>query len=203
MILKASGLGKKFVRDWVIRDFNYTFEGPGLYAVKGPNGSGKSTLLKLLAGFLSPSRGEVKWMLNNETLQVEDQYLKLSVAAPYMQLIEELTLDEFLHFHMKFKSFLAGETEESFKSKTGLEKHGEKLIKDFSSGMKQRVKLGLCFYFEHNVILIDEGTTNLDHQGVEWFREEVKNLNNHLVILFSNQKEEYSLAKHTIELKKN
>lgn len=202
MILKASGLGKKFVRDWIIRDFNYTFDSPGLYAVKGPNGSGKSTLLKLLAGFLTPSKGEVQWKLRDQALPVEEQYLRLAVAAPYMQLIEELTLNEFLSFHKKFKSFLEGESVDTFKDKTGLSMHGEKQIKDFSSGMKQRVKLGLCFYFEHDVIMIDEGTTNLDYQGVEWFREEVQKLKNHLVILFSNQKEEYSLAEKSIELLK-
>ena len=200
MILKTTGLGKKFVRDWVIRDFNYTFAGPGLYAVRGLNGSGKSTLLKLLAGFLTPSKGHVDWINQNDTISEEEQYLRLSVSAPYMQLIEELTLDEFLEFHSRFKSFLKNDDKESFKLKTGLSKQGDKQIKDFSSGMKQRVKLGLCFYFENDVILIDEGTTNLDAQGVAWFREEVQRLSDKLVILFSNQEEEYNLAQKSVEL---
>ncbi len=202
MILKSTNLGKKFLRDWIIKGFNYEFKSGSVYAVTGPNGSGKSTLLKLLAGYILPSKGNVEWISGEQILEPELQYKYMAVSAPYLQLIEELSLEEFIDFHLKFRKFKAGENFDSFMEKTGLIAQGNKQIKDFSSGMKQRVRLGLCFYFKNDFVFIDEGTTNLDKQGVLWFREEVLNLRDRLVILFSNQEEEYNLADHIIDLSK-
>ncbi len=195
MILQADSLGKKYNREWILKNLNFRFEGPGIFAVTGPNGSGKSTLLKLIAGYILPTKGIVNWELNNKFIEIDEQFRHLGVAAPYMQLIEDLTLNEFLDFHLKFKSFRASESKTSFLEKTGLINQGDKFIKDFSSGMKQRVKLGLCFYFQNDLLLIDEGTTNLDKQGVSWFQSEIQNQGDRLTILFSNQEEEYTLAK--------
>lgn len=203
MILQADSLGKKFNREWIIRDLNFRFEKPQIIAVTGPNGSGKSTLLKLIAGFILPTKGKIEWTLNGRTIDEENQFRHLSVTAPYLQLIEDLTLNEFLDFHLKFKKIRVSESKTAFLEKTGLLNQGDKFIKDFSSGMKQRVKLGLCFYFENELLLIDEGTTNLDKQGVAWFQDEVKNQKDRLVILFSNQEQEYMLANDILDVRNN
>ncbi len=200
MILQAENLGKKYNREWIIKDLCFEFKYPSIIAITGPNGSGKSTFLKLIAGYVLPSSGGIKWIIDNKEISIDHQFRHMAVSAPYMQIVEDLTLNEFLDFHQNFKTFRASENKESFLFKTGLEKQGNKFIKDFSSGMKQRVKLGLCFYFENDLLLIDEGTTNLDKQGVEWFQNEVNSQGDRLIILFSNQEQEYSLAEEILNL---
>ncbi|MEQ8359224.1 MAG: ATP-binding cassette domain-containing protein [Cytophagales bacterium] len=202
MILRAENLSKKYNREWVIKDLCFEFKKSSIIAITGPNGSGKSTLLKLIAGYVLPSSGNINWIIDNKEISIDDQFRHLAVSAPYMQIVEELTLNEFLDFHQNFKTLRASESKESFLNKTGLANQGDKFIKEFSSGMKQRVKLGLCFYFENDLLLIDEGTTNLDKQGIEWFQNEVKNQEDRLVILFSNQEQEYSLAEQNLNLSK-
>jgi ABC-type multidrug transport system ATPase subunit len=199
MIIEAKNLGKRFARDWVIKDFNQKFEGPNIYAITGPNGSGKSTLLKMLAQFSIPTKGTCDWVNESSIVTEEERYKLMSVAAPYMELVEDLTLNEFLDFHNQFRKFDQDYDKSHFLNETRLEKSKNKLIKDFSSGMKQRIKLGLCFYCKSEVVFIDEGTTNLDRQGIEWYFESLKKLGK-LVILFSNQEDEYNLASEVIAI---
>lgn len=196
MILTVVNLGKRYEADWVIRNLNLKLTGPGIYAIKGPNGSGKSTLLKLLSGLIRPSKGEISFSIKNTQIEESELFQHISITAPYMELIEELKLDEFLRFHCKFKEI----TVRNFKERTLLLKQGEKYIKDFSSGMKQRVKLGLSFYSNTEFIFIDEGITNLDEQGVNWYHEEISSIKDKIVILFSNQEAEYKMANQVLDL---
>ena len=74
----------------------------------GPNGSGKSTLLQVLNGSLAPSVGQLKYTFNDAEVEVGEVYQHLSLAAPYLELIEEFTLSEVIDFHFKFKGYKAG-----------------------------------------------------------------------------------------------
>src|SRR5882757_146959 len=102
MTLRAENLGKRFNRSWIFRDLNYTFQ-PGTYAITGPNGSGKSTLLRVLWGQLPASTGNIDIRSGADNIPIEEVYTKVVIAAPYMDLIEEFTLEETLKFHFSFK----------------------------------------------------------------------------------------------------
>ena len=105
MEIRLEKVGKRFRMEWIFRKMNYTFSAPGRYAILGYNGSGKSTLLKILSGHLTPSKGTVQFLPSPEASPLEEGsvYQVVSYAAPYIQLIEELTLTELLTFHFKFK----------------------------------------------------------------------------------------------------
>jgi ABC-type multidrug transport system ATPase subunit len=100
-------------------------------------------------------------------------------------------LHEFLSFHFKFKNLSAGYTIEKIIDISGLKEAKDKFIKNFSSGMKQRVKLATVFFSESQIILLDEPTTNLDVKGVEWYDEMLKTINNKMVLIGSNLEREY------------
>ena len=85
MIIKASGLGKKFQKDWIFRNFDYQFEANKTYAITGPNGSGKSTLIKVLSGMMPATEGEIGYD-NGTAIQEEEFYKHLCIAAPYLEL---------------------------------------------------------------------------------------------------------------------
>lgn len=173
MQITATGLGKRFQRDWIYRGLTRTFRPGSATAVLGPNGAGKSTLLNTISGQLLPTEGELAYQLNGKAVAVEDLPQHLAYAAPYLELLEELTLLELLQFHTQFKALRPGMTLDKLIDLMYLPKARHQLVREFSSGMKQRLKLALALYAQAPLLLLDEPTTNLDTTGVAWYQEHV------------------------------
>ena len=201
MQIILQNIGRRFNRDWIFRNIDYTFTAGETYAILGPNGSGKSTLLQVLNGSLAPSIGAISYSLGDNTIEAEDVFKQLSLAAPYLELIEEFTLDEMTDFHFKFKPYRAGMNKEAVISLLNLEGGRNKLIKYFSSGMKQRLKLALAFCSDTPMLMLDEPTSNLDTQGVDWYLNLIQQFAaDRLTIVCSNQQYEYSFCKHQLNI---
>jgi ABC-type multidrug transport system ATPase subunit len=191
MTVTAENLGKRYNRDWVFRNFNYSFS-PGVYAITGPNGSGKSTLLHVLWGQLPWSAGSIRYENGQHPVEVEEVYEQLAVAAPYMDLMEEFTLLEMLKFHFSFKKTRQGKSVEELVELMELKASINKPLAHFSSGMKQRVKLGLAFFSDVKMLFLDEPTTNLDKQSVDWYWRNFRQLGEDLIVFIgSNLENEY------------
>jgi ABC-type multidrug transport system ATPase subunit len=201
MRIKLDGVGKRYRREWILRDINLELKPAGRYAVTGPNGSGKSTFLKILSGHLSPTKGKLSFSEQQQQLAIMDVYQYLSFAAPYIELIEEFTLLEALHFHQGFRPFLPQLTPLTIIDILGLQKAAKLPIMQFSSGMKQRLKLALACTTESSFILLDEPTTNLDTQGMAWYQELLASyLGQRLVVIASNVPADYQLCTETIDI---
>lgn len=201
MEIIIQGLGKKFQKEWIFRNLNCTFQNNIPSAIVGPNGSGKTTLLKLIAGFLQPSEGKVSYRNQTDEIGPEQIFKHLAMAAPYLELVEELTLMEFLKFHFSFKKMVPGISMKDFVQETSLSRAADKYIKHFSSGMKTRLKLGLCFFGASPVMLLDEPTSNLDSKGLDWYMQNIMNAQkDRLLIICSNQKYEYEFCQQIIDL---
>lgn len=186
-MIRLQNTGKRYRLEWIFRGIDYTFESPGRYAVLGPNGSGKSTLLKVLSGHLSPSKGRISFEINGKITEPDVVYRSVSYAAPYIELIEEFTLEEALKFHAGLKPMLPGMTPARLYEILALPKARSKEIRFFSSGMKQRVKLALAICSDTPVLLLDEPATNLDVQGVEWYKNLIREYaEDRLVVIASN-----------------
>ncbi len=177
------------------------------YAITGFNGSGKSTLLQIIAGATMHSEGEINYTqpTSNEKQQAtnnkksETAYQQIAIAAPYLELIEEMTANEFLVFHAAFKSLTS--TFKNILTAVGLENAAEKQIRYYSSGMKQRLKLAQAFFSDTSVLLLDEPTTNLDEDGIAIYKKLwLENTANRLVIVSSNDKKEYENCNNVIFL---
>lgn len=168
MTIEALNTGRRYNREWIFRNLNYTFESGEMYALTGSNGSGKSTLLKVLSGMVLPSEGEIKFIIQG-ALITESLYANISIAGPYLQLYEDMTLDEALRFHNALKPLTTGNNSQEFCKKTGLKALGSKHIRSFSSGMKQRVKLGFAMLSSTPLLLLDEPCSNLDDAGINTY----------------------------------
>src|SRR5689334_1397113 len=120
MKIWLSDAGKRFNRDWIFRHLSYSFIAGRSYAIVGPNGSGKSTLLQLLSGAMGPSEGEVGWSINDAAVAADNVFEKISICAPYLEVIEEMTATEFLSFHSQFKPLMSGYSIEKILSIIGL-----------------------------------------------------------------------------------
>ncbi|QQL48853.1 ABC transporter ATP-binding protein [Mucilaginibacter ginkgonis] len=197
--ISLDNTGRRFNRDWIFRGVEYTFNSGSCYAILGPNGSGKSTLLQVINGSLGASAGKVSYSLNNLIIPQENIFQHLSIAAPYLELIEEFTLSEMVDFHFKFKPYLPGIDKNILIDLLNLPSAEHKQIKYFSSGMKQRLKLILAFCADTPLLMLDEPCSNLDSQGVEWYRSLVERfLANRLTIIGSNQPYEYDFCNYNL-----
>lgn len=190
--INVQGLSKRFNREWIFKNLNYNFSTGNTYAITGPNGSGKSTLLQVLWGQMPPTAGTMNFSNQQQAIAIEDVYKHISVATPYMDLIDEFTLIEQLQFHFKLKLIRNGMSLDSLIDIMYLENSRDKQITYFSSGMKQRLKLSLAFYTEANIIFLDEPGTNLDKQAFTWYLEQLHSVEkNKLIFIASNQSNEY------------
>ena len=199
--IKLNQIGRRFNRDWIFRGIDYTFNVGESYAVLGPNGSGKSTLLQVLNGSLTPSTGTINFFEADKLIDIENVFQHLSLAAPYLELIEEFTLTEMIDFHFKFKTYLPGMTNEAVIDLLNMPTSKHKMIRYFSSGMKQRLKLALAFCADASLLILDEPTSNLDTQGVDWYLSLVQQYaQNRLTIVGSNQQHEYDFCTHQLNI---
>ncbi len=149
----------------------------------------------------SVSIGNKKQAIGNGQLATENLYQHISIAAPYLELIEELTLAEFLAFHFKFKQILHGFTITSIIEFLGLTEAADKQIRYYSSGMKQRVKLAQAIFSNTPIVLLDEPTTNLDTKGIEMYFQLVNEFClDRLLIVCSNDENEISFCKERLNV---
>lgn len=199
MKIVIENLGKRFHYHWIFKNLNFEFESNKSYAITGSNGSGKSTLLKSIAGVDSPNTGTITYFSENKAIDSEELYCTLTIAAPYQELIEELTLSELLDFHLKFRELTI--SKKDFLTETKLEESTNKLVKDFSSGMKQRVKLGLALFTKTACTLLDEPTTNMDQQGIDWYLATIKKIiGSRTLIISSNMSYEHDFCDASIAI---
>ncbi len=203
MNIELSNAGKRFNREWIFRKADFVFNAPHSYAITGPNGSGKSTFLQSIGAMLQLSEGAINYCDGDKQIPIEKVYQYISFCAPYMEVIEEMTLSEFLQFHIQFKPFLANVTIHQVIEIIDLQKASDKQIRNFSSGMKQRLRLAQAIFSDTPVLLLDEPCTNLDETGIELYHTLVNNYcQGRLVIVSSNDEVEYRFCEERIDIQR-
>lgn len=205
MRIKLSNAGKRFNREWIFRKADLDFSSSVSYAVTGPNGSGKSTLLQCIGGMLQVSEGKIEFeeelVVGSQQSADENIYKQISFCAPYLDVLEEMSLIEFLHFHNQFKSFIKNFSAAQIIEEVGLQSAADKQIRFYSSGMKQRVKLTQAIFSNTAIVLLDEPCSNLDTKGIELYHSLIeKYCRDRLVIVCSNDEVEYSFTKERISI---
>ena len=223
MRITLTDAGKRFNRDWIFRHLSYEFISGRSYAITGPNGSGKSTLLQIIGGAVKPSEGDIHYYLPQESVSKiknpfkpvtgnvtsaplkkdngENIYSSLSFSAPYLELIEEMTLVEFLSFHQLFKPFFPLLNVRDIIHLVQLDDAAHKQIRYFSSGMKQRAKLAQAIFSDTPLLLLDEPCTNLDQHAVELYQDLIMTYGkDRIVIVGSNDVQEYEFCETEIAM---
>ena len=187
MWVKAQDLVHKFGRQIVVNKLSFHLPSGSRTAIVGGNGSGKSTLLKLLIGALRAHSGNLELGVQSKVFSSEELPFKVSFTGPYVELIEELSLRELVHYHAKFRPFQQNLQPIDVIEIIGLDAAKDKRLQHFSSGMKQRVKLALCLLSESEMVLLDEPVSNLDQNGINWFQKLLQTqLGNRTLVVGSN-----------------
>tara|TARA_B100001113_G_C20963240_1_gene558351 strand:- start:231 stop:863 length:633 start_codon:yes stop_codon:yes gene_type:complete len=199
MRITLNKVGKRFNKEWIIKNLSLDIPSQSSLSITGANGSGKSTLIKLISAYMEPTSGNVQYFKNEKKWPIESIPYTVGLATPYLNLIEEFSLKEHLEFHFKFRKTPL--TIDEIIKKLNFQFSIDKKIKDFSSGMKQRLKLALAIYGENQLIVLDEPTSNLDQEGIEWYRSEIQQkMGTCTIIVASNQPQEYDFIPYTINL---
>lgn len=195
MKIDLSRAGKRFNREWVFRNTSVSLISGKKYAITGINGSGKSTFLQCIGNMIRLNEGTLTYSNASQEINLESTSQYISFSAPYLELIEEMTLIEFLLFHQEFKTFRDNRSIEEIIEEIQLYGAKHKQIRDFSSGMKQRVRLAQAIFSDVPVVLLDEPCSNLDQEGIELYKKLVLNYSkDRIVIISSNDLQEYSFC---------
>ncbi|MCB0689827.1 MAG: ATP-binding cassette domain-containing protein [Saprospiraceae bacterium] len=199
--IELRNIGKRF-KHWIFRDINLTLTPSRSYGVVGHNGIGKSTLLRIISGYTAPSTGKVIYSVKGHVLDVHTAASKVSFAAPYIDVIEELTVLEMIRFHHSFKKFIV--QTKSISDLLGLlelENHGDLMVGDLSSGLMQRLKVGLMIITQTPVLMLDEPTSYLDVKGKKWFHQLLGQFRDgRLVIIASNDPDDLTSVDESIDM---
>jgi len=200
--IKLINAGKKFGREWIFRKVSLDIAAGQKIAILGLNGSGKSTLLQALTGYLTLNEGELSYSINQQKIEGDKQYNYISLASPYLELVEDFTLQEQIEHANIYKAFLNDLTTATIIELSGLAAHKDKYIKLFSSGMKQRLKLTLAILADAPILFLDEPTTNLDATVIDWYKNMIAKYAMHktIVVCSNSIKDEYSFCDKIISM---
>lgn len=172
--LEARSLGKVFNRHVVFENVSFVLDAGRTLVVTGRNGSGKSTLLKIIAGVLSPTRGEVHVPSEIPLREPVPRQL-IGFVSPYLTLYEEFTAYENLRFAQSIRGMLFDPARaEALLARVSLSSVSHHQVRTFSSGMKQRLKYAFALLHAPPILLLDEPMANLDSDGIIVVREIMK-----------------------------
>ncbi|MEX0660965.1 MAG: ABC transporter ATP-binding protein [Balneolaceae bacterium] len=199
--LRVSNLTKIYGNHDVFTDLSFGFK-TGVLGISGSNGAGKSTLLQCLAGLLKPTNGRVEWSDNGTLIKQNELKNLLGFVAPYVQLYEELTALENLHFLKDLHPDKNTTNPETLTERFGAVKFQHSFYGELSTGQQQRVKLAAACIHQPLILCMDEPGSNLDKKGtslidslIDTFRNE-----NKTIIIASNQTRELDLCDKIIDL---
>ncbi len=194
--IQLEGIGKKFGSEWIFKNLNLSLNPGDKLAVLGGNGSGKSTLLQVISGYVLPNAGKLVFKNGETTEDAENFKNHLSIAAPYLELIEDYTLPELIEHCAVYKPFLNKLSTKEIIETAELKHAENKYIKNYSSGMKQRAKLTLAVLADCPLLLLDEPASNLDKNAIDWYMKLVGwyGANKTIIVCSNSVKEEYELC---------
>jgi heme exporter protein A len=200
--LELTGIEKRYGMRRVLRDFSLAAEGGEVVAITGANGSGKSTVVKLVAGLLRASKGQIALQIG--ALDESDPARRRQLCgyvSPELTLYPELTARENLAFFCEVRGGL-GENIAATLAQVGLAGREDDPIGQYSSGLRQRVKLALAVLFEPPLLLLDEAGLALDDKGVALVAELVAEQQKRggLTLIATNDSREVVLAQRVIAL---
>ena len=201
MKIQLKEASKRFQYEWIFRNLSLDLRQGDSLAITGGNGSGKSTLLKCISGAIPFTSGDITFEQNGRTIPATEWYQHLAISAPYLELPEEFSLKEVIDFHFKFKQPLDQIQSDKLIEILYLDQHVNKPVSQFSSGMKQRLKLGIALFSDVPLILLDEPTSNLDKKGISWYSDLIKTFQkDRILIVCSNEPREYEFCKQKLVL---
>ena len=186
MKLEAHSIGKYFAENLIFKNINFTVHSGESLAITGPNGSGKTTLVRILCRLISPSEGTVIYEKAGETILTQHIYRYIGLVGPYLELYEELSAWENLHFFANMRNIKdPNSTILRLLERIGLKGREKDQVKNYSSGMRQRLKYAFALLHNPQILFLDEPTSNLDSEGIKTIYEIMKEQKENKILIIA------------------
>jgi heme exporter protein A len=200
--LRLTNVCKHYSTTLLFKDISFELNPGEVLAIAGWNGSGKSTLLRVIAGLVRPSAGTVEMFYKNEPIPKESRRRFIGMVAPSLALYEELTALENMEFFCRVRGISYDRKHcVEILERVGVNEQSKKICKNFSSGMKQRLKLVQALLHKPPLLLLDEPGSNLDSKGMKIVEEIVLQQRQFgITVIASNEKREVDYADRVINL---
>lgn len=176
-IVQTRNLTKTFHGQDVVSDVTMNIRKGEIYGFLGPNGAGKSTIMKLLTNMIKPTHGEI--ILFGEPIKYDSfDYLKrIGSMIEYPIFYEKMTALENLELHCAYMGYHNKQAIREALDRVGLENVENKLPKDLSIGMRQRLGVARAMITKPEFLILDEPINGLDPSGIKAMRKLFKMLN--------------------------
>jgi len=176
VVLKTSGLSKRFGTRWAARDLNLEVHRGDVFGFLGPNGAGKSTTIRMILTLLRPTAGSI------EIFGKDLHKNRRSVLSRVCGIVEKPDFYLYLSAHKNLQ-ILGSMTRRVPRDEimealdvVGLKSRAFEKVKTFSHGMKQRLGIAQALLTKPELIILDEPTSGLDPQGMKEVRELIRRL---------------------------
>ena len=173
--VETMGLCKTYGNTEAVSQLNMQVKTGAIYGLFGPNGSGKSTTLKMLCGLVHPTNGEAK--LFGRSVNDPMVRRRTGVLIEEAGLHHDLTARDNVRMKAECMGLADKTTIDSVLEITGLTNTGNKKVKHFSMGMKQRLGVALALLGNPDLLILDEPINGLDPEGIRELRELMNTLN--------------------------
>ncbi|MDP1675361.1 MAG: ABC transporter ATP-binding protein [Bacteroidota bacterium] len=197
LTLKSENITKIYNRKTIFKNVTFAINEGTAFAITGKNGSGKSTLVKIICGVLSPTKGSISLSVNDQPILYPDYYPHIGLVSPYLNLYEEFSAEENLQFIKKIRGLdsTTDKFSEELLKEFGIYEHRKKEVRNYSSGMKQRLKYCAALLHQPPLLVLDEPASNLDEYGIEAVRNRMKLQKQKGVLIFAtNDKDDLQFA---------
>lgn len=186
-VLSLSNLGKQYGKRWVVRNLNIRVAPGEIYGFLGRNGAGKTTTIRMIMDLIQPSSGEVSLFGRTRKELKANLYRNIAATIEYPGFYLNLTARENLLYYAKMRDVPKKKVDEMLDF-FGLRDSANRLTREFSLGMKQRLSLARALLHDPQLMILDEPTNGLDPAGIHEIRETIKQLNRErgITILFSS-----------------
>lgn len=175
--MKTHDLSKTFNKEIVLADINMHVKKGEVYGLLGPNGAGKSTLMKLIMNLLKPTQGVIEILdtpLTNKNFEI---FKRISAIIETPIFYEHLTAIDNLTLHCEYMGYYNKDEITTALNLVNLKNIENKLVKEFSLGMKQRLAIARAIITKPELLLLDEPINGLDPIGIVEIRNLLEYLN--------------------------
>ena len=199
--LHADNLSKNFDRKIIFKNVSFTLTNGSSIAITGKNGSGKSTLIKILSTVLNQTSGDINLRINGKVIERSRFYNFIGLVSPYLNLYDEFTGYENLKFVSSIRGIIDKNIINDVLTKVGLYERRNDILRIYSSGMKQRLKIAFAILHNPLILLLDEPTDNLDSEGIKIVDEIVcEYKKDRILIVATNNEYEKSYCEKEIRI---
>ena len=202
MQLIAENVGKSFGNSIIFKHIDLEVSSGQCIGIIGPNGSGKTTLIRVLSKLISPSTGQVFYKTNGKELSREEGFRHIGLIGPYLELYQDLTALENLRFFAEIRGLkdYRKKIDDLFE-KFGLQNRQDDQVKNYSSGMKQRLKYIFALMHDPDILFIDEPRSNLDEEGISTVYQVIRERKkNSIIFLATNDAEDLQFTDRTVNV---